>query len=507
VRRRAPLLYLTVLVIATSGLVYELVAGTLASYVLGDSVTQFSTTIGVYLFAMGIGSFLTRYIDDDVATRFIEIELAAAVIGGFSAAFLFVGFAYSTFFPVLLYGTIVVIGTLVGMEIPLLMRILRDHLDFKELVARVLSVDYLGALAGSLLFALVLVPTVGLNRTSILFGLLNAVVAMMTTFILHDLLPRRTRIRLRIKSAVAAALLVAGWIYSEELTQFGEESFYADPIVYTQQTPYQRIVLTQGRNSVQLFLNGNLQFSSSDEYRYHEALVHPAFASTPDHRRVLVLGGGDGLALREVYRYPDVESVTLVDLDPGVTDIATRLPTLARLNEDAMVDPRTHLVHDDAMVWLDELRSPDPFDIVLIDFPDPSNYSLGKLYTRRFYRLVQKVMDDDTALVVQSTSPLYARRSFWCIERTMAEAGLVTRPFHVTVPSFGVWGFILAKKQTFETPTELAMEAGSLRYLTDETLASLFVFGTDIAPVPVETNRLNTQRLVEYYEEEWGVWN
>jgi len=501
---RTPLLFLTVLIIATSGLVYELLAGTLASYVLGDSVTQFSLTIGVYLFAMGIGAYLSRFVKSHVSTRFVEVELAAALVGGFSAPFLYLAFAYGEMFAVALYATILIIGTLVGLEIPLLMRILKEELDFEELVARVLSVDYLGALAGSLLFALVLVPNLGLNRTSLLFGSLNCGVALMSTWVLADLIGAKTKLRLRFKSAILAVLLAGGFVWADRITTFSEQAFYADPVVYAEQTPYQRIVLTRGQNSVQLFLNGNLQFSSSDEYRYHEALVHPAFAVVDEPRRILILGGGDGLALREVFRHDGVEEVVLVDLDEGVTRMARTVPVIARLNEGVLDDPRVTLVHDDAMVWLDE-ESPAPFDVVIIDFPDPNNYSLGKLYTSRFYHLAARALAEDGAMIVQSTSPLYARQSYWCIERTIATAGLSTAPFHVNVPSFGEWGFVLAKKQPFDAPSDPGVP--HLRYLTAEVMPTLFTFGADMAEVQVETNRLNDQRLVTYYESEWSRWN
>lgn len=502
-RLRAPLLFLTVLVLATSGLVYELLAGTLASYVLGDSVTQFSTTIGTYLFAMGIGSYLSRFVTRDTSRRFLEIELAAAVAGGFSAPFLFVGFAYGAVFPILLYGTIVVVGVLVGLEIPLLMRILRDELAFEELVAKVLTFDYLGALAGSVLFALVLVPRLGLTRTSLLFGMLNALVALGGTWVLGDLLSRGAALRLRVGAAVVLAALAWALARADALTTLSEQALYADPIVHAEQTPYQRVVVTQGRGSTQLFLNGNLQFSSTDEHRYHEALVHPAMAAAPRRARVAILGGGDGLALREVWRWPGVEEVVLVDLDPAITDLARTFPSLVRLNEGALDDPRVRVVNADAMVWL---RDGDrgPFDVVLVDFPDPNNYSLGKLYTRRFYRLLRRALAPAAVVAVQSTSPLYARRSFWIVARTIESAGFAVHPYHATVPSFGTWGYVLASPRPFDAPRALP-ELG-LRFLDDATLRALFVFPRDMAPLPVEPNTLNDQRLVRAYEEEWRRW-
>ncbi|MEM9067734.1 MAG: polyamine aminopropyltransferase [Myxococcota bacterium] len=501
-RLKTPLLFVTVLIIATSGLVYELLAGTVASYVLGDSVTQFSTTIGTYLFAMGIGSFLSRYVKKDVARRFVEVELSAAILGGMSAPLLFLGFATADAFEVLLYTTILAIGTLVGLEIPLLMRILREELAFEELVAKVLTFDYVGALLGSVLFALLFVPTLGLTRTSLFFGLLNAVVALVATHTLRDLIDARARRALRVVAGLIMVILGVAFWGADRFTQVSEERLYGEPIVYSDQSPFQRIVVTQSVGT-QLYLNGHLQLSTADEHRYHEALVHPAFSIASSHRRVLVLGGGDGFALREIFRYPGVEEVTLVDLDEAVVRMARRV--FAEHNKHSLDDPRLEIVHDDAMVWLDEGADGTRYDVVIIDFPDPGSFSLGKLYTRRFYHLVERVLAPDGALVVQSTSPLYARRSFWCIDATLRASGFVTQPYHANVPSFGEWGFVLAKRRPFDVPTSLRISG--LRYLDEATLRTLFVFPRDMDRVPVRPNALNEQTLVRYYDAEVRQWD
>src|SRR4051812_22903339 len=336
--KRAPLLFLNVFVIATCGLIYELLAGTLSSYVLGDSVTQFSIIIGIYLFAMGVGSYLSKFIEKNVAEKFVEIELGVAVIGGFSAPLLFLSFAHISYFSIVLYGIVFMIGVLVGLEIPLLMRILKDELDFKELVSRVLAFDYVGALAASLLFPIFLVPRLGLNRTSMLFGMFNAAVAIWGTWLLLPLLRRNVTL-LRVKGAVILVLLVIGFIKADRLTTLAEDALFVDNIIYAKSSAYQRIVVTKGKAGYSLFLNGNLQFSSFDEYRYHEALVHPAFAAfngTP--KRVLVLGGGDGLALREIEKYPSIEFIQLVDLDPDMTKISAAVPALGELNRHSFSD-------------------------------------------------------------------------------------------------------------------------------------------------------------------------
>lgn len=503
---RAPLLFLTVLVIATAGLVYELLAGAVATSVLGNSLRQYSTTIGVYLFAMGAGSYLSKYIETRVPERFVQVEYAVALVGGTQALLLFMAYGRSQLFPVLLYSSLLLIGALVGVEIPLLMRILREDLDFKELVAKVLAFDYLGALLGSLVFSVVLVEwlMMPLERIGLGFGLLNCVVGLMSIRVLRESLHPRTQRRLVVRGVLVAAVLLGAFTYSARLHLLGEQRFYPDRIIHAAQTAYQRMVLTASGNRLQLYLDGNLQFSSVDEYRYHEALVHPAMASAQQRSRVLVLGGGDGLAVRELLRYREVTQVTLVELDPGMTGLARTLPALVKLNGDALSDPRVQLVHDDAMVWLDEGQR-GPFDVVIVDFPDPNNFSLGKLYTTRFYHLLERAMHAQSVVVVQSTSPLFARRSFWCVERSMRAAGLHTAPFHVPVPSFGEWGYVLAMPQPFEPPEKLAITG--LRYLDDAALAPLFIFPADMARVPGEVNRLNHQVLVQYYGDEWSALN
>jgi spermidine synthase len=477
---RAPLLFINVFIIATCGLIYELVAGTLASYLLGNSVMQFSTCIGVYLFALGIGAWLS-----------------VAVLGGFSAPALFLSFAKVAHFHVVLYGLVLAIGTLVGLELPLLMRILRENLDFKDLVARVLTFDYIGALAASLAFPLLLVPSLGLVRTSLMFGFFNCVVGLWGTWILKSSIEGSVFF-LRVRGAVVLLLLSVAFIKADAFTTYSEDLVYNAPIVYTETTPYQRIVITNQRGGFQLFLDRNLQFNSFDEYRYHEALAHPPILVAGDPRRILVLGGGDGLAVREVLRHTSVESVTLVDLDPRMTALPDSFPPLKELNEAALDDERVEIINADAMIWLETKR--EPFDVAIIDFPDPNNFSLGKLYTRRFYQLLRKQLTPEAAVSIQCTSAIHSRRSYWCIINTMRAAGFHVRPYHVPVPSFGDWGFALARLEPFEAPKT---SPPNLRYLNDETLAAIFVLSNDLREMETEVNRLDNQILLQYYENDW----
>lgn len=490
-------LLFSVFVVASCGLAYELVAGALASYLLGDSITQFSTVIGTYLFAMGVGSWLSRYITRDLVARFVQIELMVGVLGGFSAAalfFIFVWFAAP--FKLMLYLMVFGIGVLVGLEIPLIMRILKRDLAFKDLVSQVLTFDYLGALAVSILFPVLLVPHLGLVRSGLLFGLLNVLVALWALWLFRDQL--RTTPWLRTQGIVAFVVLVLAFVAAGKATDLAEAHLYADEIVHAETSPYQRIVITRWKDDLRLFLNNNLQFSSRDEYRYHEALVHPALATLPGAKRVLVLGGGDGLAVREILKYPQVESVTLVDLDPAMTKLFSTASTLRALNGDALNAPKVKVINADALQWLEE--NDERFDFVVIDFPDPSNFAIGKLYSSAFYRLLEKHLAENALAVVQSTSPLYARQSFWCVVTTIESVGLVATPYHALVPSFGEWGYVLVGRRRYQPPATYPIET---KFLTPAVTPSLFEFPKDMARVEAEVNRLNNQVLVRYFEKEW----
>jgi spermidine synthase len=304
---------------------------------------------------------------------------------------------------------------------------------------------------------------------------------------------------LRVKAVLILTLLLIALVKANRITSLAEDEMFADEIVYTKDTPYQRIVITRGRAGFQLFLNGNLQFSSTDEYRYHEALVHPAMMLANNPRRVLVLGGGDGLALREILKYPSVERVTLVDLDPEMTKLSNRFPLLAKLNQQSFNDPRVQVINEDAFIWVEQATEP-AYDAAIVDFPDPNTYALGKLYTTRFYRLLRSRLSENASVAVQSTSPMFARNSYWCIIRTLEAAGFFVRPYYTAVPSFGLWGYALARKSAFEVPRN---PPPGLKFLDDQALAAMFTFSKDIEPVPVEINRLDNQVLVRYYEGEW----
>ncbi|MBA3459546.1 MAG: polyamine aminopropyltransferase [Deltaproteobacteria bacterium] len=499
---RVGALYINVFVVATCGLVYELLAGTLGSYLLGDSVTQFSLVIGLYLSAMGVGAWLSRHLETNLAKRFLDIELAVAVVGGLSAPVLFMAFSTTGNFQFVLLAFVFAIGVLVGLEIPLLMRLLEGQLAFKDVVSRVLTFDYIGALAAALMFPLVFVPQLGLVRTSLLMGVLNAGIALWGTWLLADRLGR-SKLGVRIRAVVVIAGMIVALGFADRLTARAEHSMYPDPIVYTETSPYQRLLVTQSRAGFSLFLNGNLQFASADEYRYHEALVHPAMvAADSPPRRVVILGGGDGLALREVLAHPSVERVTLVDLDPAMTRFGKNFPPLAALSRNSLDDRRVTVVNTDAMLWIQE--NTELWDVIIIDFPDPNTFGIAKLYTTLFYSRTMARLAPGGAIGMQATSPLLSRAAYWCVVETMRAAGLTVQGYQVSVPSFGVWGFALAKTAAFPTPTRAPNVA--LRFLNDAAMTSMFHMPADMGPVPVDINRLDDPVLVRYYERDWKRW-
>ena len=492
------LLLFSVFVVATCGLVYELVAGTLASYLLGDSVTQFSTIIGVYLFSMGIGSYLSRFFNRNLIAWFIQIEVLVAVVGGSSSTLLFLLFDRVESFRLVLYLLVSLTGILVGLEIPLIMRILQDRFDFKDLVSQVFTFDYIGALLASVVFPLFLVPFLGILRTSYLFGLFNAVVALALCFYFTKELKWASYLKTTCLAAII--FLVLGIVYSDRIMAFTESLNYPDKIVYTTQSPYQRIVLTKNAHDYRLFLNGNLQFSSADEYRYHEALVHPGLNGIENPKKVLVLGGGDGLAVREILRYKNLEKVVLVDLDKEMTRIFTHHASLLDLNKNSLLSPKVTVHNADAFQWLK--TNQEQFDFVVIDFPDPGNYSVGKLYTNTFYNLVKRVLKPGGQAVIQSTSPFVAPKSYWCIVNTLQAVGFKTLPYHAHVPSFGDWGFVMA---TLEPDFKLGQEfLPELKFLNQATFQQMCVFPKDMPGKETEVNKLNNQVLVHYFEEEWA---
>ena len=485
-------------IIAICGLIYELIEGTLSSYLLGDSIYHFSLVIGLFMSSMGIGAWLSRFIETDLEAAFVKLQLAIAIIGGFSAFILFFAFAYIDNYDAFLYLTTILLGTMLGIEIPLIVRILQESFSLKTNISNVFTVDYIGALFASLLFPLVLVPKLGLMQTSFLFGMMNLFVGTMAWYIFKNILGRRYIIYLL---SVFIILLLGFWNASN-LTTMIENKLYKNDIIFKEQTAYQKLVITAHNGRIQFYINGAIQFDTIDEHRYHESLVHPAMMNSPIHEKVLIVGGGDGMALREVLKYDDVEQVTLVDLDPAITTLFKENAKLSKLNNHAYSSPKVTVVNQDAWKYIENATV--LYDVIILDLPDPNNISLSRLYSQTFYEVLKKQLSLTGVIVTQASSPLFTRKAFWSVKKSIEATGLKVQAYHTYVPSFGEWGFVLAGNFAPKFNDKKLIEG--LKYLTPKQLEKMTVFAKDMDEVTVEANRLSTHRLIEYYDEGWEKW-
>ncbi len=504
-RAARAVLLAVVFVCAACGLVYELALVSLGSYLIGNTATQASIVLAVMVFAMGVGSLAAKPLQHRPVAWFATVELTLALLGGLSVMALYAAFAYLSMYTAALVAVAFVLGLLIGAEIPLLMVLLQRirRQDAGSAVADLFAADYIGALLGGLAFPFLLLPVFGQLRGAMVVGLVNAVAGLLLVLVLFRRdLSRRGQTLVGLAATAVIAILVAAFAWSSTFEVTARQALYRDPIVLARQSQYQDIVITDNRSrqgdDVRLFLNGDLQFASVDEYRYHEALVHPAMAAHP--RRVLILGAGDGLALREVLAYP-TESVTLVELDPEMIRLARTDPRLVRLNRGSMNNPRARLIAADAFNWL--RTTDEKFDAIIVDMPDPDETSTAKLYSTEFYALVAAHLHDRGTIAVQAGSPYFAPRSFWCVGATLADAGLRTVPYHVDVPSFGDWGFFLAGRQRPVLSMAPPASGPPPRFLTDDELRAAQVFPRDRPPLDMPPSTLMDPRILRYAQGEW----
>ena len=490
--------------VAVAGLVYELIAGAVSSYLLGDSVTQFSLVIGVFMTSMGIGAWASRYVEG-AEQGFTSSQILLGIVGGFSAPMLFLAYGYLDGLHAILFSIVIAIGALSGLEIPLITRILTERNAMDHTLSSVLTADYAGALVAAVAFPLLVVPQLGLMAASLVFGLLNLLVAGISVWMFRD------KIGWALRGAWGFGLVacIAGLVWSDRLVSVTDAAFFDDDVVFSEETPYQRIVVTRWKDRYRLFLNGAIQFDSLDEHRYHEALVHPVMSRLARRKEVLILGGGDGMAVREVLRWPEVERVTLVDLDPRVVELFRENAELAALNDGALLDPRVTTVHEDAWTFIRDSR--ESYDLILLDLPDPRDFAVSKLYSREFYAPLAERITPHGAIVTQAGSPLFAREAFWSVVRTLSETrnpfapegDLQVLPYHAYVPSFGDWGFALATPGPLQAPDDLPP---GLRFYSPEVWPIMTVFPEDTGPVDAKPNSIQSHPLVRYYENGWAKW-
>jgi len=491
-------------------MVTEYTLATLASYLLGNSILQWTVVISLMLFSMGLGSRYSRKYKTDLLDRFTLTEFGLSFLCTFSAMFCFWISAYTIHFGLVIYGLACMIGFMTGLEIPLITRINESYESLRENISSVMEYDYYGGLLGGALFAFVLLPFLGLTYTPVLIGSLNLLVASLILWTFPDHLTRPSILNIQFAVLLMASILA--FAVAKPIILYGEQHKYKDKIVYQEQTRYQKIVVTQWKDDYWLFINGSTQFSTYDEERYHEPLVHPLLGLIKERKDILLLGGGDGLAAREILKYPDVENLTLVDLDPAMTQLARQNYIFLGINHGSLNDPRVRVVNQDAYQFIK--NSGDLYDAVIVDLPDPKSVSLSLLYSLEFYKMVEKHLKPFGAMVTQSTSPLYSPEAFLCIKKTMEAAGFSTLPYQNSVPSMGLWGWILGVRQKAMPAQRLKQDLTALefadiktRFLNRDAMISMAHFGKGLfeKEAQIEPNTQFDHNILKYYRQ--GSWD
>ena len=492
----------SVFIAGLCSIIYELLISTSSSYFLGDSVKQFSITIGLYMAAMGIGSYLSRLITENVLGKFIMIEILLGFIGGISVPFLYLVYAYLDSYYPYMVTLILLIGTLIGLEIPLLTRLLERYYTLKVNISNVLSIDYVGALVATILFPFIILPFFGTFKSSLVFGLINMGIGYLILLGFRDELDVKQKKKYLILNTSVFILLLSTLLYSQVLLSSWNSALYEDRIIYHKQTKYQKLTFTKHKDDLRMYINGNLQFSAIDEYRYHESLIHLAASLSNNYKRILILGGGDGLGVREVLKHKGVEEIHLVDLDPELVNICKEYQWIRSINQDSLINKKVKIFNMDAYQYL--INNTQLYDVIYCDLPDPNNLSLTRLYSSEFYQLVRKNLTRDGLFCSQSTSPFFAKEAFWCINNTIKLHFKNTKPYHVYVPSFGDWGFILARngpidkdKITVSVPT---------RFLNQGGVQNLFNFEKDLFSDIKDVNTMEHPILLQHYINAWEYW-
>jgi spermidine synthase len=483
---------------AACGIVYELALLTLSTSLNGGGIVATSLIVAGYIAALGAGALLVKPLLHWAAIAFVAVEALLAIVGGLSAAALYVMFSFVGGSLLMLALGTALIGALVGAEVPLLMTLLQrgrtaGATDTGRMLANLNAADYLGALIGGLAWPFVLLPHLGMIRGAAATGVINLLAAaVVSIFLLRRVVSTRQLITALGALGLAAALLATLLVRAQDIETTSRQRLYADPIIACRQSAYQEIVVTRRDNDMRLYLDGGLQFSTRDEYRYTESLVYPALGAGA--RSVLVLGGGDGLAARELLRAPGVDKIVQVELDPAVIQLARS--TMRYANGGSLDNPRVDVVTGDAMKWLRDTTSPS-FDAIIVDLPDPDTPVLGRLYSTEFYALVSRALAPGGLMVVQSGSPYSTPTAFWRTISTITAAGYAVTPYHVYVPTFGDWGFALARRGDKAPQPALPRDAPPLRFLNPSVLDAATVFAPDVKPRPLEPSTLEHPRVVE----------
>lgn len=498
------ILLISVFIVGFCTIIYELLIGSVSSYFLGDSVKQFSIVIGLTMTAMGIGTLVSRLINENLIYYFIMVEVVLAIIGGLCVPILYFAYTMEAIYYPIMIILILAIGILIGLEIPLLTRIMEKYYNLKDNISNVLSLDYLGAFIATLVFPFILLPMLGVFESSVIAGFLNLVVSVINFLWFKDKIIRKKSIKLVYLMILIFIFLMGLFLFSKEIVKTWENNIFEDRVIYTKQTPYQKLVITKNKEDIRLFIDGNVQFSSIDEYRYHEQIVHVPCSMAVKREEILVLGGGDGLAVREILKYKDVKKITVVDLDKEMTDLAQKQKYFIELNKNSFNNPKVKIINEDAFKFLEKVNK--LYDIIIVDLPDPNNSSLARLYSREFYKLIRKNLAKQGIMVTQATSPFYSAEAYWCINESLKSAGYKnTYPYHTYVPSFGDWGFIMASNIKYDIQKiRIKVET---KYIDDEVIKNAFKLEKDVKRENIMYSTLDRPKILEYYLKGWRYWN
>lgn len=494
-----------------SGIVAEYVLATLATYFLGDSVFQWTIVLSLMLFSMGLGSRFSQRFEKNLLEYFIITELVLSVLISLCALITYLIMPYTNSLWLVMYLMAVVIGLLIGMEIPLVTRINNDYKSLRVNISGVMEKDYYGSLFGGLFFAFIGIKYLGLTYTPFIVGAVNFVVALLLFYSLRSIISVEYRRKIELYFMLTALIIVVGLFFAEPIVLHGEQSRYREKVVFTKQTPYQKITVTQWQGDYWLYLNTGKQLSTFDEWMYHEPLVHPAMKLAGSHKKILIMGAGDGCAVREVLKYDDVDSIILVDLDPEMTEVGKNHPIFKQLNKSAYFSPKLRVVNADAFTYLEQYK--DFYDVIIADFPDPKSIEVNRLYTRAFYQLCRKKLRPNGVFITQAASPYYTTKAFKTIQKTVAAAGFNVVPIHNHIYTFGEWGWVIGMKE----PSSLAIKKKlqsltfkdvNVRWINNESMLMMTSFGGDLVPVDtaaLEVNTIHNPVLYRYYAN--GNWS
>lgn len=513
-RNQSAVLKISLFATGCAGIVAEFVLSTLATYLIGNAIFQWTIVMSLMLFAMGLGSRISRFFKNNLLDAFIITEFILSLLCAVSAVFSYGISPFTNYTGLFIYFQALIIGALIGLEIPLVTRLNESYEELRTNISGVMEKDYYGSLLGGLLFAFFALPYLGLTYTPVILGSVNFLVASFLLFRFIAIVERK-KFLVFLFVFMAVSLILLG-IFAKPIIQYGEQKKYKDKVIYSSQTMYQKIVMTRWKNFYWLYINGQEQFSTFDEEKYHEPLVHPALKLSSNIENVLILGGGDGLALREVLKHESVAKVTLVDLDPQMTELSRTHPVLLDINRGAMLNPKVNIINQDASHFIEQ--NEDLYGAVIIDLPDPDAIDLMHVYSLKFYRHIKDHLARGGVLVTQATSPYFAKKAFLCIYKTIRAAGFSVLPYHNQIPTMGEWGWIMGVRPEFMSEEQLKNQVLELDFsdidtvfINQNAMISMAHFGKGIfEPDSLQTIKINSEMnpvLDRYYQKgSWGVY-